>query len=106
MDVKIIFLNDNLEDEVYMTQSEEFISSERVNQVCKLKRSIYRLKQASRSWNIRFDMTVKEFGVIKNKNEPCVYKKTSGSTVVFLVLYVDDILLIKNDIPIMQSVKT
>ena len=51
-------------------------------------------------------MIVKEFDFIKNKDEPCVYKKTSGSTVLFLVLYVDDILLIENDISIMQSIKT
>ena len=51
-------------------------------------------------------MTVKEFSFIKNKDEPCVYKKISGSTVVFLILYVDDILLIKNDIPVTQSIKT
>ena len=38
-------------------------------------------------------------------DEPCVYKKTSGSAIVFLVLYVDDILLIGNDIPMLQSVK-
>jgi hypothetical protein len=49
---------------------------------------------------------VKEFGFIKNVEEPCVYKKVSGSTVVFLVLYVDDILLIKNDIPRMEAVKS
>ena len=75
------------------------------NQVCKLKKSIYGLKQASRSWNIRFDKTIKEFDFIKNEDEPCVYKKTSGSAIVFLVLYVDDILLIENDIPILQSIK-
>ena len=43
---------------------------------------------------------------MKNKDEPCVYKKVSGSKVVFLILYVDDILLIGNDIPTLQSVKT
>ena len=75
------------------------------NQVCKLKKSIYGLKQASRSWNIRFDKIVKEFDFIRNEDEPCVYKKTSGSAIVFLVLYVDDILLIGNDIPMLQSVK-
>ena len=89
-----------------MTQSEEFISSGRANQVCKLMRSIYGSKQVSRSWNIRFDMTVKEFGFIKNMDKPCVYKKTSGSVIIFLVLYVGDILLIGNDISMMQSVKT
>ena len=50
-------------------------------------------------------MTVKEFGFIKNEDEPCVYKKISGSAVVFLILYIDDILLIENDIPMIQSVK-
>ena len=106
MDVKTAFLNENLEEEVYMTQPEEFISSGRANQVCKLNRSIYGLKQASRSWNIHFDETIKSFGFIKNMDEPCVYKKNSGSAIVFLILYVDDILLIGNDIPILQSVKT
>jgi hypothetical protein len=49
---------------------------------------------------------VKEFGFIKNVEEPCVYKKVSGSAVVFLVLYVDDILLIKNDISLIEVVKS
>ena len=73
--------------------------------MCKLKRSIYGLKQASRSWNIRFDETVKTFDFIKNEDEPCVYKKVSGDAITFLVLYVDDILIIGNDIPVMQSIK-
>ena len=105
MDVKTAFLNGFLEEEVYMSQPEGFISKNKPNQVCKLKRSIYGLKQASRSWNIRFDETIKSFDFIKNVDEPCVYKKTSGSAIVFLVLYVDDILLIGNDIPMLQSVK-
>jgi hypothetical protein len=49
---------------------------------------------------------VKGFGFIKNVEEPCVYKKVSGSTVVFLVPYVDDILLIRNDIPMMEAIKS
>ena len=48
---------------------------------------------------------VKGFGFRQNEEEPCVYKKESGSAVVFLILYVDDILLIGNDIPMLQSVK-
>ena len=104
MDVKTAFLNGNLIEDVYMTQPDGFTSKE-PNKVCKLQRSIYGLKQASRSWNIRFDETIKEFDFIKNEDEPCVYKKVSGSARVFLVLYVDDILLMGNDIPMLQSVK-
>ena len=45
------------------------------------------------------------FDFIKNKKESCVFKKVSGSTVIFLVLYVDDILLIENNIFMLTSVK-
>jgi hypothetical protein len=72
----------------------------------KLQKSIYGLKQTSQSWNLCFDELVKEFGFMKNVEESYVYKKVSGSTVVFLVLYVDDILLIENDIPIMEAIKS
>ena len=51
-------------------------------------------------------MTVKEFSFIKNMDESCVYEKTSESVIIFLVLHVGDILLIGNDIPMMQSIKT
>ena len=49
MDVKTTFLNDNLQEDVYMIQPEGFISSQHLNKVCKLQRSIYGLKQVSRS---------------------------------------------------------
>ena len=65
MDVKTAFLNDFLEKEVYMSQPEGFVSNDRPNLVCRLKKSIYGLEQASRSWNIHFDVTIKEFGFIK-----------------------------------------
>ena len=106
MDIKTTFPNGNLIEDVYMTQPERFVHSENSRNVCKLQRSIYGLKQASWSWNLHFDKAVKEFGFIKNEDEPCVYKKVSGSVIVFLVLYVDDILLIENDIPTPQNVKS
>ena len=49
MDVKIVFLNGNLLEEVYMTQPEGFVDPKYPNRVCKLQRFIYELKQASRS---------------------------------------------------------
>ena len=89
-----------------LMEPEGFVDPTNVGKICKLQKSIYGLKQASRSWNIRFDEVVKGFDFIKNEEEACVYKKESGSSVVFLILYVDDILLIGNDIPMLESVKT
>ncbi|PKI63085.1 hypothetical protein CRG98_016536 [Punica granatum] len=106
MDVKTAFLNGKLLEDVYMTQPEGFVDAQSTGKVCEVQLSIYGLKQASKSWNLRFDDVIKEFSFIKNKDEPCVYKKVSGSAVIFLVLYVDDILLIENDIPFLQSVNT
>ena len=106
MDVKTAFLNGKLEEDVYMTQPEGFDNPKDAGKVCKLQRSIYGLKQAFRSWNLRFNDAIKEFGFIKNEDEPCVYKKVSGSSIRFLVLYVDGILIIGNDIPTLQSIKT
>jgi hypothetical protein len=105
VDVKMAFLNGNLTEDVYMTQSKGFVDPKHAEKICKLQKFIYGLKQASQSWNLLFDEVVKGFGFIKKVEEPCVYK-VSGSAVVFLVLYMDDILLIKNDIPMMEVVKS
>ncbi|GJT32264.1 retrotransposon protein, putative, ty1-copia subclass [Tanacetum coccineum] len=106
MDVKTAFLNGHLSEEVYMTQPEGFVNPKYPNHVCKLKRSIYGLKQASRQWNKRFDDEIKKFGFTQNRDEPCVYQKASGSYVTFLILYVDDILIMGNNIPMLQDVKS
>ena len=105
MDVKTAFLNGFLEEELYMMQPEGFIDPKDANKVCKLQRSIYGLVQASRSWNKRFDSVIKAYGFIQTFGEACIYKKVSGSSVAFLILYVDDILLIGNDTEFLNSIK-
>ncbi|KAK4847407.1 hypothetical protein QYF36_001527 [Acer negundo] len=105
MDVKTTFLNGSLDKSIYMMQPEGFIEKSQEERVCKLQKSIYGLKQAYRSWNIKFDQAMKGFGFIQNLNEPCVYKRIKGDKLVFLILYVDDILLIGNDIGVLTSVK-
>ncbi|GKC90042.1 retrotransposon protein, putative, ty1-copia subclass [Tanacetum coccineum] len=79
IDVKTAFLNGHLSEDVYMVQPEGFVDPKHPNKVCKLQRSIYGLKQASR---------------------------TSGSNVAFLVLYVDDILLMGNSVTMLKEVKS
>ncbi|KAL0554623.1 hypothetical protein IC582_008549 [Cucumis melo] len=100
-----IFFNGNLEESIYMVQSEGFLQKGQEQKVCKLQNFIYGLKQTSRSWNIRFDIAIKSYGFEQNVNGPCVYKRIIKTTVTFLVLYVDDILLIGNDIGHLTDIK-
>nr|GEX85817.1 hypothetical protein [Tanacetum cinerariifolium] len=106
MDVKIAFLNGYLSEEVYMEQPKGFVYLKYPNRVCKLKRSIYGLKQASRQWNKRSDDEIKKSGFTQNRDEPCVYLKASGSNITLLILYVDDILIMENNITMLQGVKS
>ncbi|GJX89734.1 retrotransposon protein, putative, ty1-copia subclass [Tanacetum coccineum] len=105
MDVKTAFLNGKLTEDMFMAQPEGFENEKYPKRVCKLQKAIYGLKQASRSWNLYFHEKLTQFGFSRSEDESCVYVKVSGNVVVFMVLYVDDILLIGNDIPTLQSVK-
>ncbi|GJT50145.1 retrotransposon protein, putative, ty1-copia subclass [Tanacetum coccineum] len=79
-------LNGYLNEEIYMEQPEDFVNQKFPNGVCKLKCSIYGLKQASRQWNKRFEDEIKKFKFSQNHDKPCVYVKSSGSYVTFLIL--------------------
>jgi hypothetical protein len=71
MDVKTAFLKGDIEEELYMVQPEGFVYPKDASKVCKLQRSIYGLKQASRSWNLRFDDVIKGFGFLsKTQKNP------------------------------------
>ncbi|KAL0445778.1 UNVERIFIED_CONTAM: Retrovirus-related Pol polyprotein from transposon RE2 [Sesamum latifolium] len=105
MDMKTAFLNGFVEEEIFMDQPEGFTAVGEEQKVCRLRRSIYGLKQASQSWNTRFDEVIRGYDFIKNDYDPCIYKKISGSSVAYLVLYVDDILLIGNDVKILGDIK-
>ena len=75
MDVKTAFLNGNLNESIFMMHPDGFVAKGQEHMVCKLHKSIYGLKQASRSWNKRFDQAIKAFYFDQNEDEPYVYKK-------------------------------
>ena len=91
MDVKTAFLNGDLNEEVYMMQPEGFVANDSGTLVCRLKKSIYGLKQASRQWYLKFHSVVASYGFVENKVDQCIYCKVSGRKFIFLILYVDDI---------------
>ncbi|RVW83853.1 Retrovirus-related Pol polyprotein from transposon TNT 1-94 [Vitis vinifera] len=105
MDVKTTFLNGNLEEEVYMKQLERFSSNGGEHLVCKLKKSIYGLKQASCQWYLKFHDVISSFVFVENIMDQCIYQKVNGSKICFLVLYVDDILLATNNKGLLHEVK-
>lgn len=105
MDVKTAFLNGDIEETIYMVQPENFVVEDPKNMVCKLKKSIYGLKQASRQWYHKFHNVITSFGFEANIIDNCVYHKFNGSKFIFLILYVDDILLASNDLNMLHETK-
>lgn len=87
-DVKTAFLNGDLEENVYMSQPIGYDDgSERV---CKLLKSLYGLKQASRCWNKRFTSFVNRFGFKASEFDPCVFVCSGENGMLILAIYVDD----------------
>ena len=105
MDVRTTLLNGDLVEDVYMSQPTGFEEVGKENMVCKLHKSIYGLKQASRQWYLKFDEVVTANGFKENIIDQCIYMKVIGSNYIFLVLYVDDILLPTNDIDLLVETK-
>ncbi|GKA65763.1 zinc finger, CCHC-type containing protein [Tanacetum coccineum] len=98
MDVKIAFLNGELDEEVYMNQPQGFIMPGNENKVCKLIKSLYGLKQTPKQWHQKFDEVVLSNGYLLNQADKCIYSKfdESGKEVI-ICLYVDDMLIFGTD---------
>ena len=92
MDIKTAFLNGELEEEIFMRQPEAFIEEGNENLVCKLKRSIYGLKQSARCWNTELDQKLRSIGFTQSKNDPCIYTRITGGELFVIAVYVDDII--------------
>ena len=78
LDVTTAFLNGKLEEVVYMQQPEGFIADGQEHLVCRLKRSIYGLKQSPRCWNSTIDGYLKQLGFLQSNSDPCVYIAACG----------------------------
>ncbi|RDX71255.1 hypothetical protein CR513_49421, partial [Mucuna pruriens] len=105
MNIKTAFLNGDIDETIYMMHPKNFVSNEYKSMVCKLKKFIYGLKQASRQWYHKFHQVITSYGFEKNVVDDCIYHKFSGSKYIFLVLYVDDILLASSDACLLHETK-
>jgi len=94
LDVKTAFLNGELEEELFMEQPAGFEVNGRENEVCRLQRSLYGLKQASRNWNKKFDSFIVKYGFTRGVADPCVYyQKDDDQNITIMAIWVDDGLL-------------
>ena len=93
LDVKTAFLHGELEEDIYMEQPEGFVIPGKEKLVCKLKKSLYGLKQSPRQWYKRFDTFMLSQGFKRSNYDSCVYLKTVNGSTIYLLLYVDDMLI-------------
>ena len=101
LDVKTAFLYGTLDEEIYMKQPEGFVIPGKEKEVCRLIKSIYGLKQASRVWNIKFKDFIIKFGLTRSQADPCIYYRhlrpgEADEELTIFILYVDDGLILSN----------
>jgi hypothetical protein len=97
MDVKITFLNGEIEEEVYIKQLEGFVIHEHKSHVCRLKKSLYGLKQTPCAWYENMDGFLMSLGFKKSVVDPNLYYHIVGDKCLILVMYVDDLFLTSSE---------
>jgi hypothetical protein len=107
MDVKSAFLNGVLNEEIYMEQPQGFITAGQENKVCRLKKAIYGLKQASHAWNQQFHGVLIELGFERTYSDVGVYVRHqhTGGGLLIIVLYVDNITIMGSSLEDVKQLK-
>ncbi|CAM8981809.1 unnamed protein product [Rhodiola kirilowii] len=107
LDVKTAFLHGKLDEIIYMRQPNGFVVGNKEEKVCLLKKSLYGLKQSPRLWYKRFDEFMITQGYCRSSYDCCIYvsKDQSGGTRVYLLLYVDDMLIANKSMKKIEKLK-
>ena len=106
LDVKNAFLYGTLSDTVYCSQPAGFVDSSRPDLVCRLNKSLYGLKQATRAWYSRFATFLLTLGFTESeaKSDSSLFIYRRGDETAYLLLYVDDIVLTASSQQLLQRV--
>ncbi|KAL0355010.1 UNVERIFIED_CONTAM: Retrovirus-related Pol polyprotein from transposon RE1 [Sesamum radiatum] len=104
LDVNNAFLHGYLDEEIYMLPPEGY--STQPGEVCKLKRSLYGLKQASRQWNQELSSKLISFGFSQSAHDHCLFVRGTGDDFIALLVYVDDVLLTSPSSQLIVDVKS
>jgi len=130
LDVTTAYLNSNIDAEIYIAKpplidemlrriireeqntdlaakAKKMLSDNRgKDQVCRLNRAIYGLKQAGRQWYKQIDKTLRSIGLTPTKSDPCVFIDHSDNKLTIALIYVDDILIASNNSVRVNTIKT
>uniref|UniRef100_H3GB73 Reverse transcriptase Ty1/copia-type domain-containing protein n=1 Tax=Phytophthora ramorum TaxID=164328 RepID=H3GB73_PHYRM len=105
MDVKTAFLDGVLDEDIYMAQPDGYVNEDHPDHVCKLKRSLYGLKQSPRMWNQTIDDFMLKLGFKKCESDHCIYLKRDGQDMIFVALYINDFVLASSSDKILLDTK-
>lgn len=105
MDVKSVFLNGFLEEEVYIEQPQGYEVKGQEEKVLKLKKALYGLKQAPRAWNVRIDKYFQDKNFIKCPYEHALYIKAQSGDIWIVCLYVDELIFTWNNLSMFEEFK-
>ena len=94
----------NLSETVYCTQPSGFEDSAHPDFVCRLNKSLYGLKQAPRAWYSRFATHLLSLGFVEAKSDTSLFVYRQGSDIVYLLLYVDDIVLTASSAALLRRI--
>ena len=106
LDIKNAFLHGDLAEEVYMEQPPGFVAQGEYGKVCKLKKSLYGLKQSPRAWFGKFSQAIEKFGMKQRKADHSVFYRNEKGILILLIVYVDDIIITGNDGSGISALKT
>ena len=103
LDVNNAYLHSDIDRPIYMVQPQGFVSNQ--NLVCKLNKSLYGLKQSARLWNSTIDKFLKSEGLTASLNDPCVYYKNNENGLMYVLIWVDDIIVATSSREVLRNFK-
>lgn len=107
MDVKTAYLHAPIDEEIYLAQPEGFekTSETREQLVCKLKKSLYGLKQSGRNWYKQLNDHLEQNNFERNKSDHCVYRKQIGNESIVVIIWVDDLIIAASNNELLNGFK-
>jgi hypothetical protein len=104
LDIKTAFLNGELEENIYICQAEGYEEGD-PGMACHLNKTLYGLKQAPRAWHNRLHRELVSCGYTASEADPGLYSFRGKAANIYLLVYVDDILIASSDMSLVNDIK-